>query len=144
MSRIFLAGLIGAVSCGALLAAEPGPRQHVAEFEVVEVDANGGQRVLCEPMILMIEGQEATFVTGGTPGKRIEITISTVADSQPTQYVTQFKLIEKAPRGKPTILAAPRLVTAADRRGMVMIGQENGPRMEYYVIVRELRRVERE
>ncbi len=138
MSRIFLAGLIGAVSCGVLFAAEPEPRQHVADFKVLEVDADGGQRILCQPKLIMTDGHDARFVMGQAPGKRIEITISTVADAQPTQYVTQFKLIEKPPRGKPTILASPRIVTVADTRGSVTIGQENGPRMEYHVIAKEL------
>lgn len=137
MTRILgLALLLGVLSCfgTARVARATGDiTQHRAVFRVVEIDAHGKQRVLASPVLVIGDGQSGLIEIGDERGKTVKAKLTTIPRTEPTQYTTEFTLLE----GK-TVLAAPKIVTLCDHEAVATIGGVDGSRTEFFVEVSEI------
>ncbi len=136
MAKVTCMGvLVGVLHCigsiGTCSANEDVTRHH-ASFRAVEVGGDGKSQLIAAPELVFATGESASIEITDESGKPLKVKITAVAKNGSTQYVTEFA-ISAAGR----ILSNPKIVTSSGQKGRASIGDDNGPRTDYFVIASE-------
>lgn len=141
MSRfLFLAALL-APWCLFSAQAEPpasATAQYVAKIRFLEIAEEGKRKLALTTEIQGTHGSPLKVAVGGVNGRVLRLEIQDTPETTPTQYDAQFRLIQAGTDGEEAVISAPRLVALAGTPAKVMIGEENGDRIEIDLTVTEV------
>jgi hypothetical protein len=139
MSRLLLACLLLGLchSAAAETASTASGTRYVVKFKFLKVDQKGTRNTAIASEVAGTKGTPLRTDLRVPNGMVLKLDIREVADSQPTYYVAEFKLIEAKKDGKQKVLAKPTILTAVGCPASLKIGAEASDRIEVNLIVNE-------
>ena len=134
MPRLLFVFIVFASCCFAVADEKSPPKtatKYTATIEFVKVE-QGKQVIAVDTKVIGTKGTPLKVDLGGRDGLALKLEIQDLQGATPSQYLAQFRLIEK---GK--VLSAPTITTTVERPAKLFVGQEKGDRIEVDLTVKE-------